>query len=82
MGDFKGEVDILCDDTLIEIKASMNNEIATISNISQTLIYSYLLKKKDIKINKIIIYNPLTGYVNEFNIDNFDVTNFKKLIYN
>ena len=82
MGDFKGEVDILCDDTLIEIKTSMNNEIATISNISQTLIYSYLLKKKDIKINKIIIYNPLTGCVNEFNIDNFDITNFKKMMYN
>ena len=82
-GSVRGEIDILCDDTIIEIKASINNnEIATIPNISQVLLYTYLLKKKEYNINNIILYNPLNGEVNNFNIMDFNLIKFKKTIYN
>jgi hypothetical protein len=83
-GNVKGEIDILCDDTLIEIKTtvSTSNDIANVSNISQSLLYSYLLKKKEHTINNIILYNPLNGEINNLNISNFDIIKFKKAIYN
>ena len=84
LGSVKGEIDILCDDTLIEIKSSISNynEIVTIPNLSQTLLYGYLLKKKEIKINNIILYNPLNGEFNKINVENFNWVKFKKTIYN
>jgi DNA helicase-2/ATP-dependent DNA helicase PcrA len=82
LGCVKGEIDILCDDTIIEIKSSISNDIANIQNISQTLLYSYLIKKKEQNINKIILYNPLNGETNSFNITNFNLVKFKKFIYN
>jgi DNA helicase-2/ATP-dependent DNA helicase PcrA len=83
-GSVKGEIDILCDDTIIEIKSSLSNynEIATVPNLSQTLLYGYLLKKKEHKVNKIILYNPLNGEINQFDVENFNWVKFKKLIYN
>ena len=83
-GNVKGEIDILCDDTIIEIKSSLSNynEIATVPNLSQTLLYGYLLKKKEHKINKIILYNPLNGEMNQFDVEKFEWIKFKKIIYN
>lgn len=83
-GSVKGEIDILCDDTIIEIKSSLSNynEIATVPNLAQTLLYGYLLKKKEHKVNKIILYNPLNGEMNQFDVENFGWIKFKKLIYN
>ena len=56
----KGEIDILVDDKIFEIKTNQG-EIASMSNIIQTLLYGYLLNKKKKIINQIILYNPLTG---------------------
>jgi len=96
-GSVKGEIDILCDNTIIEIKSfSNNNEIATVANLSQTLLYSYLIKKKEqntnviqspessdkTNIQQIILYNPLNGEVNSFNITDVNLIKFKKNIYN
>jgi len=81
-GSVKGEIDVLCDDTIIEIKTFILNEIATIPNISQTLLYAYLLKKKDYKINNIILFNPINGESNYFNVSEFNFIQFKKSIYN
>ncbi len=83
-GSVRGEIDILCDDTIIEIKSSVSNynEIATISNISQVLLYGYLLKKKEYQVNKFILYNPLNGEVNNFDLSQFNLLKFKKSIYN
>jgi hypothetical protein len=82
-GSVRGEIDILCDDTIIEIKSSISNynEIASIPNISQVLLYGYLLKKKEHKVNRIILYNPLNGEVNNFDITDFNLIKFKKSIY-
>ena len=82
--DIKGEIDILCDETIIEVKASIfgYSEVATVPNISQELLYAYLMKKKDIVVNKMILYNPLNGEVNNFDISNFDLAKYKKTIFN
>lgn len=82
-GSVRGEIDILCDDTIIEIKTTLysQSDIATISNLSQVLLYSYLLKKREHVINKIILYNPLNGEVNTFDISKFNLIQFKKSIY-
>ena len=83
-GSVRGEIDVLCDDTIIEIKSSVSNynEVATIPNISQALLYGYLLKKKEHKINKIILYNPLNGEINNLDVSEFNWVKFKKTIYN
>jgi hypothetical protein len=80
-GSVYGEIDILCDDTIIEIKSS-TTEIATIANICQVLLYCYLLKKREIQINKIILYNPLNGEINTIDTSDFNFIKFKKTIYN
>ena len=82
--DIKGEIDILCDETIIEVKSSIfgYSEVATVPNISQELLYAYLMKKKDIVVNKMILYNPLNGEVNNFDISNFDLAKYKKTIFN
>jgi DNA helicase II / ATP-dependent DNA helicase PcrA len=84
IGSVKGEVSVLCDDTLIEIISyvSKYNELVTVSNLAQTLLYGYLLKKKEHKVNKIILYNPLNGEVNNLDVSNFNWIKFKKIIYN
>lgn len=78
-----GEIDILCDDTIIEVKCSMGafSEIANVQYLSQVLLYGCLLKKKEMKPKQIILYNPLNGEVNQFDISNFDLSKFKNTIY-
>ena len=84
----KGELDILVDNYLIEIKSSAY-EVCTLSNLNQTLIYGHLLQNKIIedenkasavkiekkeytKIKKISIYNPVLGVINSFDTSTFD----------
>lgn len=81
-GNVKGEIDILCNDTIVEVKSSSSYEIATVPNICQVLLYAYLLKKKEHQINNIILYNPINGELNEINITDFNLVKFKKSIYN
>ena len=71
----RGEIDLLVDNTLFEIKTNQL-EIATTANVSQTLLYSYLVEKKERKIDTIILYNPLTGEMTKFDTTN---VNFKKI---
>lgn len=81
LGDVLGEIDILCDDTIIEVKCSTLNEIATVPYLGQVLLYGYLLKKKNIVPKNMILYNPLNGETNTFDISNFDLGKFKNTIY-
>jgi DNA helicase-2/ATP-dependent DNA helicase PcrA len=80
-GSVRGEIDCLCDNTIIEIKSSCFGEIATVPYISQTLLYGYLLKKKNIDVKQIILYNPISGEMNNMDISKINVIKFKKTIY-
>ena len=64
--EMKGEIDLLVDDTMIEFRMH-SGELATTFNISQTLIYGYLMQKKLKKINNIVLYNPLSGEITKIN---------------
>jgi len=77
----RGELDLLVDDHLIEIKSSVY-QAATLANVSQALIYGYLVEKKEVKINKVSIYNPLMGISTTFDTSNFNFIEFTKKIYN
>ena len=77
----KGELDLLIDDHLIEIKSSFY-QTATLANLSQSLIYGYLVEKKEVKINKVSIFNPLMGTITSFDTSKFNFNKFKDKIYN
>ena len=76
----KGEIDILVDNKIFEIKTNQG-EIATMTNIIQTLLYGYLLNKKERIIDEIILYNPLTGEINLFNTKDFNFKKISSIIY-
>jgi DNA helicase-2/ATP-dependent DNA helicase PcrA len=88
LGDVKGDIDILCVNcsgihTIIEIKLSnqWTSEIATVSNLTQALIYGYLLKKKGCDVGQIIFLNPIIGILNSFTTRQFNWIKFKKTLY-
>ena len=76
----KGEIDILVDNKIFEIKTNQG-EIATMTNIIQTLLYGYLLNKKERIIDEIILYNPLTGEINLFDTKDFNFKKISNIIY-
>lgn len=77
----KGELDLLIDDHLIEIKTSFY-QTCTLPNLCQSLIYGYLIEKKEVKVNKVSIYNPIMGEMTSFDTSNFNFNTFKSKIYN
>lgn len=82
----RGIINIYCDNIIIDIKPLFNSsiytyDIASIQNISEQLINSYIFKKKEITINKIMLYNPLNGELNNFDISNINVDSFKRIIF-
>ena len=76
----KGEIDILVDNKIFEIKTNQG-EIVTMTNIIQTLLYGYLLNKKERIIDEIILYNPLTGEINLFDTKDFNFKKISSIIY-
>ena len=78
--DIKGEIDLLVDDTIIEFRMNQN-EIGSTFNISQTLIYGYLLHKKARKINNIILYNPLSGDIVRVNTSEVNFKDVANMYY-
>jgi DNA helicase-2/ATP-dependent DNA helicase PcrA len=76
----RGEIDLLVDDTLFEIKTNQY-EIATTANLTQTLMYAYLVQKKNKKINNIILYNPLSGEITKLNTENVNFKEIATIIY-
>mgnify|MGYP003385702673 CR=1 FL=1 len=59
-GDIFGETDLVIGRTLIEFKTSKDC-IGTTRNVLQTIMYRYMLRKKGIRIDNIILFNPLLG---------------------
>ena len=76
----KAVLDLLFDDTIIEIKFS-EIETCNLQCMCQTLTYGYLMHKKGIKINKIYIYNVKSGLINIVDTSNFDYNEFFKRFY-
>ncbi len=76
----KGEIDFMVNDTLIEMKTTPD-DACTFPNLCQTLMYGYLLGKKNILVNKIIILNLWDGTMDTFNIDDFNFKKFQKILY-
>jgi DNA helicase II / ATP-dependent DNA helicase PcrA len=70
---------------LIDIKTSPD-EICTVPNLYQTIMYGYLLKKKQIDISNIILLNVWDGMIDSFDMKEFSTllyfNKFKKILYN
>ena len=85
-GRVKAEADIMIigknKNFLIELKAS-NYIIATLSNVTQTILYNFLLNKRDIVVDDIYLLNLLDGnltYLSHSKLKNISRM-VKKLIY-
>ncbi len=59
-GDIMGEADMVVGRTLVEFKASRTC-IATTKYVLQTILYRYMLRKKGVRIDRIILVNPILG---------------------
>ncbi|KAL4473124.1 hypothetical protein ABPG72_007354 [Tetrahymena utriculariae] len=67
----KGEIDLLADDTIYEIKASQFQSISK-EYILQVLAYAALLRvAQNVEVNHIVFYNPLIGKIYKYNISNW-----------
>ena len=75
-----GNIKLLLNDHLIEFKYS-ERDSNTINNISYCCILAFLLKKKDIVINKITIYNIVLGEYYTYDTTNINFSKFQKTIY-
>ena len=80
MNPIKGEIDFMVNDTLIEMKTSPD-DACTFPNVCQTLMYAHLLEKKNINVKKIIILNLWEGSMNTFDIKDFNLKKFRKILY-
>jgi hypothetical protein len=80
MKQIKGEIDFMVNDTLIEMKTTPD-DACTFPNLCQALMYGYLLSKKNISVNKIIIFNLWNGTIDTFNVSEFNFKRFQKLLY-
>ena len=78
--EMKGEIDLLVDDTMIEFRMHQG-ELSTTFNISQTLIYGYLMQKKSKKINNIVLYNPLSGEITKINTKDINFKDVANIYY-
>jgi hypothetical protein len=76
----RAELDLLLDDTIIEIKFS-EKEVCNLEYICQVLTYGFLMFKKGIKINKVCLYNVKTGIINIIDTSTFDYDEFYKRFF-
>jgi superfamily I DNA/RNA helicase len=78
----KGSIDILIEGSqniLIELKLTPD-DACTVSNISQLILYGYLLKKT-ILLDNAIIFNLWDGTMDLINMKSIELSKFKKIIY-
>ena len=73
-------IKLLIDDHIIDLRYS-ENDSNTINNIVQTFIQGFLMKKKDIKINKISIFNVILGEIFTYDTSNINFSKIQKIIY-
>ena len=78
----KGSIDILIEGesrTMIELKCTPD-DACTMPNISQLILYGYLLKKT-IPLDKSCIFNLWNGTIDSINMKLIEISKFKKIIY-
>ena len=80
MNPIKGEIDFMVNNTLIEMKTTPD-EACTFPNVCQTLMYAHLLQKKNIAVDNIIILNLWDGTMDTFDIKEFNLKKFRKILY-
>ena len=80
MEPIRGEIDFMVNDTLIEMKTTPD-DACTFPNVCQTLMYAHLLQKKNINVSKIILLNLWDGTIDTFNINDFNLKKFRKILY-
>ena len=73
-------IKLIIDDHMFDIKVS-ENDSNSINNICQCLLQGFLLKKKDIKINKMSIYNVILGEINTYDTSDINFSEIQKIIY-
>ena len=76
----KGYVDILVDNTIIELKMTPDDAF-TVSNIAQLIMLGYLLKKQQIELDNAVIFNMWDGTLDSINMKSIEYSKFKKIIY-
>ena len=76
-GEIKGRIDVIINDILIEMK-TVSDDACTFIAVCQALMYGYLLFKKNITINNIIILNLWDGTLDSFVMNNSALFNYKK----
>lgn len=81
----KGEIDILIKNTdghniLIEMKTTPD-EACTLPNLFQVIMYGYLLQKKQIEVDQIIILNLWDGTLDSFDMTKINYSQIKKILY-
>ena len=76
----RSSIKLLINDNLFDIKTT-ENQADTISNLCQSIMKAYLLKKNNILINKVSIYNIISGQINTYDISKIKLTQFQKIIY-
>lgn len=69
-GDIKAELDFTFGTTLVEIKTSKYN-IVKLPYVIQSLCYVHLLRQSGRTINKLVLFNPASGEVEEFYLHNW-----------
>jgi DNA helicase-2/ATP-dependent DNA helicase PcrA len=79
---FRAEADIIMDDMIIEMKCS-TGDACTFPNVSQVLMYGYLLNKKNLNtdIKEICIFNSYDGCFDIFDSTNINYNLVKETIY-
>jgi DNA helicase-2/ATP-dependent DNA helicase PcrA len=76
-GNVSGNIDIICDNYIIDI----GNKLEC-NYICEKLLHAYLLKKNNHIISNMIFYDPINGEINNLDIKEINIINFKKIIYN
>ena len=69
-GDIKAELDFTFGTTLVEVKTSKYN-IIKLPYVIQSLCYVYLLRKTGRTINRLVLFNPASGEIEEFDLHNW-----------
>ena len=73
-------IKLLTDDHIIDLRYS-ENDSNTINNICQAFIQGFLMKKKNIQINKISIFNVILGEIFTYDTSNINFSTIQKIIY-